>query len=107
MSTIKVLVCSLVVGMAASIMPARAYPDVGIAAITVPSADVTLSFVQPGRIAEIHFKEGDAVKTGDALAQLDDAADQVRLAQLEAESKNRTNILAAVAAFAQKKVDLM
>ena len=81
-------------------------PDTQIAAITIPSADVTLSFVQPGRIAEIHFKEGDAVRAGDALVQLDDAADQVRLAQLRAESENLTHILAAEASLAQKRVDL-
>ncbi|MHC4425699.1 MAG: hypothetical protein ACYSYV_06340 [Planctomycetota bacterium] len=38
-----------------------AFPGTQIGAITVPSAEVTLSFVQSGRIAEIHFKEGDKV----------------------------------------------
>jgi len=83
-----------------------AVPDISIAAITIPSADVTLSFVQPGRIAKIHFKEGYAVETGDALVQLDDADDQVRLAQLKADSENLTNIQAAEASLEQKRVDL-
>jgi RND family efflux transporter MFP subunit len=84
----------------------RARSDAGIAAITNPSADVTLSFVQPGRIERIHIKEGDAVKAGQVLAQQDDAVDRARLAQLEADSKNMTNIEAGKASLDQKKVDL-
>jgi RND family efflux transporter MFP subunit len=99
-------VCSWVISSVLLVGSGSPRPDVPIAAITVPSADVALSFVQPGRIAEIHFKEGDAVKAGDALVQLDDTADQVRLAQLRAESENLTNIQAAEASLAQKRVDL-
>ncbi len=78
----------------------------GIRAITKPSADVAQSFVQPGRIAAVHFKEGDAVKAGQALVQQDDAAEQVLLAQLKAQSEDRTQIRASEASLAQKKVDL-
>jgi membrane fusion protein (multidrug efflux system) len=78
----------------------------GIRAITRPSADVAQSFVQPGRIAGIHFKEGDAVKAGQALVQQDDAAEQVLLAQLKAQSEDMTQIRASEASLAQKKVDL-
>ena len=106
MSVIRSFLCSLTTTALILVIPARAYPNVGIPAITVPSAEVTLSFVEPGRIARIYFKEGDEVKTGDELVQLDDAAKQVRLAQLEAESNNRTNILAAGASLAQKLIDL-
>jgi len=99
-------VCSWVISSALLVGSGAAPPDNQVAAITLPSADVTLSFIQPGHIAEIHFKEGDAVKAGDALVQLDDTADQVRLAQLKAESENLTNIQAAEASLAQKQVDL-
>jgi RND family efflux transporter MFP subunit len=78
----------------------------GIRAITKPSADVAQSFVQPGRIAGVHFKEGDAVKAGQALVQQDDAAEQVLLAQLRAQSEDMTQIRASEASLAQKKVDL-
>jgi len=78
----------------------------GIRAITKPSADVAQSFVQPGRIAGVHFKEGDAVKAGQALVQQDDAAEQVLLAQLKAQSEDVTQIRASEASLAQKKVDL-
>jgi len=77
-----------------------------IRAITRPSADITLSFVQPGRIAEIRFVEGDAVRSEQVLARLDDAAEQVQLAQLKAEGEDRTQIRAGEASLAQKKVDL-
>ncbi len=82
------------------------YAQVGIRAITRPSADVTLSFVQPGRIAGVLFKEGDAVKAGQLLVQEDDAVERAQLAQLQAQSENMTQIQASEASLAQKKVDL-
>jgi len=84
----------------------RANADAGIAAITIPSADVTLSFVQPGRIAKVPVKEGDKVKAGQLLIQQDDAAEQAQLSQVKAESEDTTQIEAAEASLAQKKVDL-
>lgn len=38
-------------------------PTTRMAAMTIPSADVTLPFVQSGPITEIHFKEGGKVST--------------------------------------------
>ena len=106
MSVSKLLLSSLVIGPVVWGAPMRSTSDAPIAAISKPSGDVTLSFVQPGRIAEIHFKEGQTVKAGDVLVQLDDDADQIRLAQLKADSRNLTHIQAAEASLAQKKVDL-
>ena len=77
-----------------------------ITAITTPSADVTLSFIQPGRIDKIYFREGDTVKIGDSLVQQYDAVQKAQLAQLEAESQNTTQIQASEARLAQSKVDL-
>jgi RND family efflux transporter MFP subunit len=77
-----------------------------IRAITRPSADITLSFVQPGRITEIGLAEGDTVTSEQVLAKLDDAAEQVRLAQLKAQAEDRTQIRASEASLAQKEVDL-
>ena len=79
--------------------------DSGIEAITYPSADVTLSFVQPGRIATVYLNEGDTVKAGQVLVKQDDAVEQAHLAQTEALSKNTTQIEAAEASLEQKKVD--
>ena len=80
--------------------------DVGIKAITNPKADITLSFVQPGCIAKVYFKEGDLVKAGQVLIQQDDAVEQAQLAQLEAASQDTTQIQASEAALAQRRVDL-
>jgi RND family efflux transporter MFP subunit len=78
----------------------------GIRSVTRPSADITMSFVQPGRIAAVHLKEGDAVKADQALVQQDDAAEQVLLSQLAAQCEDMTQIRAGEASLAQKKVDL-
>ncbi len=80
--------------------------DVGVRAITVPSADITLSYVQPGRIAGVYFKEGEWVKAGQVLIQQDDTVEQIQLAQLEAASEDTTQIQAMEASLAQKRVDL-
>ena len=81
--------------------------EVRIQAVTRPSADIMLSFVQPGRIAHVYFKEGDSVKAGDVLVQLDDAVERAQLAQIKAESENTTQIRASEASLAQRRVDLM
>lgn len=78
----------------------------GIETFTKPSADVTLSFVQAGRIAKINFREGDSVKAGDVLVQQDDSVEKIKLEQLEAESKDQTQILVGEAKLAQSSVDL-
>jgi len=78
----------------------------GIRAITRPSADITLSFVQPGRIAKVYFQEGDIVGAEQVLVQQDDGIERAQLAQIEAQSKNTSQIQASEASLAQKKVDL-
>jgi RND family efflux transporter MFP subunit len=79
---------------------------VEIRAITRPSADRTLSFVQPGRVAKIYFKEGDVVKAGQVLVQQDDAVERAQLAHAQAQSQDTTQIQASEASLAQKRVDL-
>ncbi len=80
--------------------------DSPVRAITNPSSDITLSYVQPGRIAKVHFTEGAWIKAGQVLAQQDDAVEQIQLAQLQAASDDTTQIQASEASLAQKKVDL-
>ncbi len=104
--TPNVCLVFLLVGFVAPPDLLLAGSDAGITAITAPSADVTLSFVQPGRIANVRVREGEAVTVGQVLIELDDAVDRVRLAQLEASSQDTTQIQAAEASLAQKKVDL-
>ena len=62
----------------------------GISAITDPSADVTLSFLTAGRIAEVLAKEGDIVKADQLLARQDDSVEQTQLTQLRASSEDIT-----------------
>jgi len=81
--------------------------DVGIRAVTNPSADITLSYVQSGRIAKVYFKEGEWVKAGQVLVQQDDSVEQIQLAQLQAASEDTTQIQASEASLAQKRVDLI
>ena len=99
----KSLWCSLVISIV--LLAISAHADFGIAAITNPSADVTLSFVLPGRIAEVHVKEGDRVKPGKILVQQDDAADQAQLIQIKAQSEDTTQVEAAQASLDQKRID--
>ncbi|MDY7010624.1 MAG: efflux RND transporter periplasmic adaptor subunit [Planctomycetota bacterium] len=90
-------------------VPASSTPlwaDGGVAAITRPSGDVTLSFVRPGRVMKILVKEGQTVKVGDVLVQQDNAAEQAQLAQLKAQAEDATRIKAAEAQLDQKKLDL-
>lgn len=77
-----------------------------IQAITVPSKDVMLSFVRTGRIAEVMVKEGDMVSVGNLLVRQNDAAEQIRLAQLKAQAEDITDIEIAEAALEQRKVNL-
>ena len=75
-------------------------------AVTKPSADIELSFVRGGRVAEVLVKEGDAVKAGQLLASQDDKVEQIQLLQLKAKAGNQTRILAAEAEMLQKEEDL-
>jgi len=102
----KICLSLLIVCIAIPAVPIQADFEPGIAAITAPSADITLSFVQPGRIAEINIKEGESVKAGQVLVQQYDAVERANLAQLEAASLNTLNIQAGEASLAQKQVDL-
>ena len=87
------------------IPPLQVYSQ-GITAITNPSEDVTLSFVQAGSIARINYRQGDLVKVGDVLVQQDDTVEQIRLAQLEAQSQDTSKVKAAELTLKQRGVDL-
>jgi RND family efflux transporter MFP subunit len=77
-----------------------------IQAISAPSADITLSFVVPGRLAKVLVKEGDFVKKDQLLASLDDEPERIQARQLKVQGEDRTRIMAAEAELAQKRVDL-
>ena len=98
--------CYFLITAALLIVTADAWPDDGIEAITIPSADVTLSFIQPGRIAKVHVREGDLVKANQVLIRQDDAAEQALLSLIREQSKDTTQIEAQKAGLTQKRVYL-
>lgn len=77
-----------------------------IQAVTMPSADITLSFVASGKIGEIFVKEGDNIERGALLASLDNEPERIQVEQLKVQAADQTRILSAKAELAQKKVDL-
>ena len=98
------ILLSVILGSAA-LQPSLVFAD-GTEAVTKPSQDVTLSFLGPGRIGQVLVKAGDAVSADDPLVKQDDAAEQLKLEQLQAQANDTTNIQAAQADLAQKEVDL-
>jgi multidrug efflux system membrane fusion protein len=74
--------------------------------ITAPNADITLSFVTPGRISEVLVKEGTTVQKNQLLIRLFDEPERLQAEQLKMLSEDRTKILAAKAELSQKKADL-
>jgi len=87
-------------------MPPAASHAQEIQAVTMPSANITLSFVVSGKIADILVKEGDTVEKGDLLAALHDDPERIQTEQLKVQAADRTRILSAKAELAQKMVDL-
>lgn len=86
--------------------PQDLYNQEGLVAFTAPSKDVTLAFLPPGLIEKVNVKEGDAVTSGQLLAQLDDSVALAHLALLEDQSRDTTQIEARQAELEQRKVDL-
>ncbi len=73
-----------------------------IAAITKPSSDVELSFVQAGKILAIAVAEGERVQAGALLARQEDELERIQLDLLTARANNPTPILLAKNELAQK-----
>lgn len=74
--------------------------------ITRTNTEVILSFTQPGQVAEICVREGQAVRAGQVLMRQDDQVERAWLAQLKAEAENKIRIKAAEAELKQKQVEL-
>lgn len=78
----------------------------GIESITMPKADVFLSFVTGGLVSRVLVREGTWVKKGALLAKLDDSAERIELERLTALAEDTTRLEAAEADLAQKRADL-
>ncbi len=74
--------------------------------ITTPNADITLSFVVPGRVSDVLVKEGHIIEKDQLLVRLYDEPERIQSQQLKMLSEDRTKILAAKAELAQKRIDL-
>lgn len=96
----------MIVGCVASATGDQTARAIGISAFTRPSEDRTLSLVRAGLISKVHVEDGDEVKAGQVLIQLDDEAEQAQLAQVKAEAENKLSIEAAVAELDQKRLEL-
>lgn len=79
---------------AAQTPPGKVAPPI-IKAITAPSEDLMLAFARPGRIAKVLVREGQHVKAGQLLAQIEDSVERVQSALLKAKAENTTAIKAA------------
>lgn len=99
------LIGSVVLCLAAGAAPLMA-SDQAIKAVTRPSADVTLSFTVPGKLAGVLVKAGEVVTKGQLIAQLDDRVERAQLAILKAQATDTTRIKASEAQLKQKDVDL-
>jgi RND family efflux transporter MFP subunit len=72
----------------------------------LPSRDLTFSFTQPGTIRTLHVTEGQSVRPGQLLVELDTTVEQAQLAQAQAEADDDTRVRAARARLKQAKLDL-
>lgn len=83
-----------------------AAPAAELEGISAPSADIMLSFVLDGQVADVLVKEGDSVKAQQLLARLEDKAETIQLQQLKAQARDTTRLRAAEAELSQKRADL-
>jgi RND family efflux transporter MFP subunit len=65
-----------------------------------------LHSLMPGRVRELLVKDGDTVKAGQVLIQLDDRLEKNALANAALQAKSRAALNAAEADLAQKRVEL-
>ena len=104
-TTVKSILILSVITVSLVLTPLRSLA-LEVQAVTMPSADITLSFVVSGKIDEIFVREGDTVEEGTLLASLDDGPERLQTEQLKVQAADKTRILSAQAELAQKQVDL-
>ncbi len=74
--------------------------------ITAPNADVTLSFVLPGKVSEVLVEAGTNVEKDQPLVQLHDEPERIQSEQLKMLSEDQTKVQAARTELSQKRADL-
>ncbi|MCJ8329575.1 MAG: efflux RND transporter periplasmic adaptor subunit [Lentisphaeria bacterium] len=83
-----------------------AYAADTVEAITRPSKDVSLSFITSGLIDKVLIKEGDSVKAGQLLAQLNSDLERNKIAQLKAQLENDAKLKGEKAKLEQSDRDV-
>jgi RND family efflux transporter MFP subunit len=61
------------------LVPAKAVEHIEVSGITEPVVDVTLSSDVAGKVAKIFFKEGDFVKQGDTILELEKTLEELEV----------------------------
>lgn len=100
------VILAIAAAAAAALPASLPQVEMGIHPVTRPSKDVTLAVVRSGLITSIPVKEGDTVKAGQVIIQLDDAAERSEAEQYKEEAENKTSVQAAEAELKQSRVDL-
>lgn len=77
----------------------------GIEAFSVPSQDVRMAFVVPGKVAEVAVAQSDRVEAGQLLVRLEDDAERKRLELLKSQSEDKIRIEASRKRLEQARVD--
>ena len=81
---------------APGVAPGAAQADAAVKAVTAPSEDHTMvSLDRRGRVGKVLVKEGQTVKAGQAVIQMDDAVERKQLSLLDAKAANITPIRAS------------
>jgi len=81
-----------------SVAPSVSSGDVTASGIVVPVQDAQLAFAMAGDIQKVNVAEGDLVKAGDVLAELDNTAVQAEVNQAERTVRELTSPAAIAAA---------
>lgn len=89
-----------------ALMPLHAEDTFGVAGITEPYKDATLSAMVAGRISTIHRGEGDKVSKGEVLVELDDTLEALEAARRKLIWESKTEVDSAAERVATVKMDL-
>jgi len=94
--THRAIVAILVMGpMAVAARAVAAEPAQATKAITSPSQDLTLSLTRVGRIAKVLVRQGQNVRAGDLLVQLEDSVERRQVGLLKAKADDTSVIRGA------------
>ncbi len=97
---------SLALGVLAAGTASRGENSAEYTAIVVPWRDVTLGFVQPGKISAMPADLGQMVARGQVIARQDDSKAKLALQMTALKADNKLDVQAAAAELADQKVKL-